>query len=130
MQVILKSVGKGKTAEAIKAAYIAANDHPVLIVSSEEHPTVLTHRINMFSLRNPEFPNRYDIVTSDSIVTPEMFSDPEQFKQFGTIVLDVNFGMSRAPWLTVCADLEEFGYNVIVTQQLVKPEAKQLTFYH
>lgn len=129
MQVILKGAGQGKTAEAIKAAYIAANDHPVLIVSSEEHPEVLQHRINMFSVRNPEFPNRYDIATAESIVTPDMFNDPEYFKEFGTIVLDVNFAMSRGPWLTVCADLEEFGYNVVVTQMLVKP-VKTAQQYH
>lgn len=121
MQIILKAPNQGKTAEAIKAAYVAAQHNEVLIVSSEESPEVLQRRIDWFADRNTDFRNRYDIITINEKVTPEMFKDPSVYHQFGTIILDVNFAMSREPWLTVCADLEEYGFHVIATQTLIKP---------
>lgn len=129
MQIILKPAGEGKTAEAIKSAYMAAMNHPVLIVS-EEHPAVLEHRVNMFSIQNPAIKNRYDIVTCLEPATPEMFKDLGYFDRFGTIILDVNFAMSRGPWITVCAELEAYGYEVIATQELVKPAQKSHKVYH
>ncbi|UOX40472.1 hypothetical protein UGMREWDR_CDS0156 [Aeromonas phage GomatiRiver_11] len=130
MQVILKAANEGKTTEAIKAAYIAAQHHEVLIVSSEESADSLQTKLDRFAAQNPAFANRYDIVTTESVATPEMFDDVEYFHQFGTIILDVNFAMSRGPWITVCAELEAYGYEVVATQQLIKPVAKQETRRH
>lgn len=127
MHVILKAANEGKTTEAIKAAYMAAQHHPVLIVSSEETCESLQRKIDQFAVQNPAFANRYDIVTTENIATPEMFDDVEYFHDFGTIILDVNFAMSRGPWITVCAELEAYGYEVVATQQLVKPASKQET---
>lgn len=127
MHVILKAANEGKTTEAIKAAYMAAQHHPVLIVSSEETCESLQRKIDSFAAQNPAFANRYDIVTTEKIATPEMFGDVEYFHDFGTIILDVNFAMSRGPWITVCAELEAYGYEVVATQQLVKPASKQET---
>lgn len=125
MHVILKAANEGKTTEAIKAAYMAAQHHPVLIVSSEETCESLQRKIDQFAVQNPAFANRYDIVTTENIATPEMFDDVEYFHDFGTIILDVNFAMSRGPWITVCAELEAYGYEVVATQQLIKPAVKQ-----
>ncbi|AFQ97162.1 putative phage protein [Aeromonas phage Aes508] len=130
MQIILKPAGKGKTAEAIKSAYMAAMNHPVLIVCSEEHPALLEHRVNLFSIQNPAIKNRYEIVTCVERATPELFKDLGYFDRFGTIILDVNFAMSHGPWITVCAELEAYGYEVIATQELVKPAQKSHKVYH
>ncbi|QBX32773.1 hypothetical protein Asfd1_147 [Aeromonas phage Asfd_1] len=118
MQVILKAANEGKTTEAIKAAYVASQHHEVLIVSSEESANSLQAKLDRFAAQNPAFVNRYDIVTTEAMATPEMFDDVSYFHQFGTIILDVNFAMSRGPWITVCAKLEEYGYEVVVTQLL------------
>lgn len=121
MQIILKEANQGKTTEAIKAAYTAANNHPVLFVSSEETAESVQQKINWFGVTNSAFTNRYDIVIADRPVTPETFDNIELFDRFGTIVLDVNYAMSRGPWITIIAKLEERGHNVVATQILTKP---------
>lgn len=124
MQVIIKTVNEGKTYEAIKAAVIAAHNHPVLFVSTEESLEVLHARISEFMESNPAMVARYDIEIVSG-ATPEMFDDLGAFDEFGTIVMDVNHVMTRGPWLTICVDMEEYGYDVVATQELIRPAGRR-----
>ncbi|AAQ81405.1 hypothetical protein 44RRORF086c [Aeromonas phage 44RR2.8t] len=123
MKLILRTANAGKTQEAIKSAFEAAQHHEVMFVSDEMPYTEILRRLTAFSSENPAMQNRYIISTALAQAKPEMFDDLEAFDQYGTIVLDVNYAMSRAPWIKVISRLEEAGFNVVATQMLVKPVA-------
>ncbi|APU02139.1 hypothetical protein [Aeromonas phage Riv-10] len=123
MKLILRTANAGKTQEAIKSAFESAQHHEVMFVSDELPYTEILRRLTAFSSENPALQNRYIISTSVLPADPEMFDNLAVFAQYGTIVLDVNYAMSRAPWIKVISRLEEAGFNVVATQQLLKPSA-------
>lgn len=115
MEIIFKAVNAGKTTEALALA--AMNEGRTLVVSNEMRSEDLSRRLM-------EFPIMGDVFTGSVQEPHEVESALASFQQLlggiDMVVLDVNFVVTHSKWFKLAQKLEDAGYYVVGTQQLVK----------
>lgn len=119
MEIIFKTVNAGKTTEALALA--AMNEGRTLVVSNEMLSSAMSQRLM-------EFPIMGEVFTG-SVKEPHEVEDALAafqglFGEIDMVVLDVNFVVTHSKWFKLAQKLEDEGYYVVGTQQLVRFSAK------
>lgn len=125
MEVIFKAAGAGKTTEAVKLATLCGGN--VMFVSNEQTVSGMLSTYSKVLDENVEDVEDHDIffieASSDVDAIDQMADIQYELECAGEevdlVVLDVNFGITHSQWFGLAKDLEDEGYNVIVTQQLL-----------
>lgn len=115
MEIIFKATNQGKTTEALALA--AMNEGRTLFVSNETPSHVLSAMLMQFPIMGEVVTGT---VSEPREVQEAILSFENTFGALDTIVLDVNFVVTHSKWFKLAQQLEEEGYYVVGTQQLIK----------
>lgn len=126
MEVIFKAAGAGKSVEAMKLATLCGGN--VLFVSNEMTMNGMLSTYAHVMSEHMDEAEDHDIffieATSEVDAIDQMADIQDALELKGQdvdlIVLDVNFGVTHSEWFHLAKDLEDQGYSVVVTQQLVR----------
>ena len=119
MELIAKTVNAGKTLEAIEIARELEGN--TLFVSYEETADIIASHLNSKPVVGKVICTN---LTSAMSVKTALLGWNVRGMKFDTVVLDVNHVITHSEWFKLAMELEEAGYTVIGTQNLVKHNAK------
>ena len=119
MEIIFKAVNQGKTTEALALA--AMNEGRTLFVSTETPSAALSAHLMQFPIMGEVVTG---LVSEPHEVQDAILAFENTFGALDTIVLDVNFVVTHSKWFKLAQQLEEEGYYVVGTQNLVKSNGK------
>ena len=131
MIVITKQVNAGKTQDAVIEALAAVNSGmSTLFVTCEATPENIAGRVaHECQISGVDLtqsaPMTIIHATTVTELKAKLFDFARKDAEFDVIVVDCNYAVSRPEWFNLLQQLENDGFEIVATQQVVRaPKAK------